>query len=174
MSDVSPGEPNVRAAEESDVDACVQLALAAAPGGGGSSDPEVWRGALGRDVQDPDRQLVVAVAEDRIVGYARAHLVEAADGAAVDAAPPGYYLIGLWVDPGHRHGGLGASLTAARLRWISERAGEAWFFTEATNAASIALHERFGFVEVTRRFSFRGVPFEDGARILFRTVLRGG
>ena len=41
----------------------------------------------------------------------------------------------------------------------------------ARNTASIELHERFGFEEITRRFSFPGLTFKGGEGILFRLRL---
>jgi ribosomal protein S18 acetylase RimI-like enzyme len=92
--------------------------------------------------------------------------------ASADTAPRGYYLTGIFVDPAHRRGGIGFALTQARLDWIRERDDEAWFFANAWNTASIELHRRFGFDEVTRRFSFPSVTFDGGEGILFRAALR--
>jgi RimJ/RimL family protein N-acetyltransferase len=89
-----------------------------------------------------------------IIGYARARLFEPEAQVPDDIAPPGYYLMGVFVVPNERRTGIGAALTQARLDWIANRAPTAWFFVNARNAASIALHERLGFEEVTRRFSF--------------------
>jgi hypothetical protein len=66
---------------------------------------------------------------------------------------------------------VGAALTDARLEWISGRATEAWYFSNACNAASIRLHARFAFREVTREFTLPGVTFEGGEGILFRAGL---
>jgi L-amino acid N-acyltransferase YncA len=57
-----------------------------------------------------------------------------------------------------------------RLDWIRRRAAEAWFFANARNTASIALHRELGFEEVSRRFSFPGLTFDGGDGILFRLV----
>ena len=74
--------------------------------------------------------------------------------APTDIAPPGYYLMGLVVRPDHRRQGVGAALTRARIDWILKRADAAWYFANARNAASIALHEPFGFEEVMRSFFY--------------------
>jgi hypothetical protein len=47
-------------------------------------------------------------------------------------------------------------------------ADEVWYFTSAINSASIAMHARLGFTEVTRDFEFPGVTFTSGQGILFR------
>jgi ribosomal protein S18 acetylase RimI-like enzyme len=158
----------VRAATPDDIAACVDLALIAVAGEGGAKDAAFWHGAFSRDLGDPQRNFAVAASGNQIVGYARAHLFEPEADAQSGRAPSGYYLIGLFVSPDHRRCGLGASLTSFRLDWIRQRADEAWFFANAKNVASIELHERFGFEEVTRRFSFPGVTFDGGEGILFR------
>lgn len=110
----------------------------------------------------------------RIIGYGRARLHEPEPEAPADTAPRGYYLTGVFVRPDQRRGGTGAALTQARLDWISGRADDAWFFANARNTTSIELHRRFGFEEVTRRFSFPGLTFDGGEGILFRSRLRRG
>jgi len=158
----------VRDAEDFEVEACVALARLAAPEVSRTS----WRKALGGDIENPERKLVVAEAEAGVVGYGRARLFEPGSDAPRDTAPRGYYLMGLFVRPDLRRAGVGAALTETRLRWISEGAEEAWFFANAHNSASIALHRGFGFEEVTRQFSFPGLAFEGGEGILFRLGLR--
>jgi ribosomal protein S18 acetylase RimI-like enzyme len=164
-----PRDWAVRPAERRDIEACVELALRAAAGEGSSATSDFWQGALTRDVDDADRQLVVGSIADEIVGYARAHLFQPEPPSAPDVAPNGYYLIGLYVRPDCRRAGLGAALTTARLQWIGGRAAEAWFFTDARNSVSIRLHERLGFEEVTRRFTFPGLSARGN--VLFRARL---
>jgi ribosomal protein S18 acetylase RimI-like enzyme len=156
----------IRSAESSDLEACTALAVQAAAGGA-----ELWREALTRDVERPEHHLVVAAIDDQVVGYGRLRMFEPESDAPPDTAPRGYYLTGVFVHPDRRRQGLAAALTEARLRWISERADEAWYFANARNSASIDLHRRFGFEEVTRRFSFSGLTFEGGEGILFRARL---
>jgi ribosomal protein S18 acetylase RimI-like enzyme len=165
-------DPFVRAAEPSDIEACVEPALDATAGEQVARDADFWGQELARDVEHPERYLVVAVSRAEIVGYARARLFEPEHDAPSDTSPSGYYLIGLFVRPDYRRAGLGAALTDARLRWISERSDAAWFFANAGNTASITLHRRFGFEEITRQFSFPGLTFEGGEGILFRTRLQ--
>lgn len=159
----------VREGREIDVEDCVALALAAAPERGA----DAWRESLVRDVRDPERHLVVAAAGGSIVGYGRARLFEPEADAPADTAPRGYYLTGLFVAPSERRTGIGAALTRARLAWIGDRAADAWCFANARNTASIALHERLGFAEATRRFSFPDLTFHGGEGILFRLRLAG-
>lgn len=130
-----------------------------------------WGDALARDIQDPEHQLVVAEHGPAVIGYGRARLFEPEPQTPVDTAPRGYYLTGVFVVPNERRTGIGTALTQARLNWISDRATNAWFFANARNTASITLHERFGFEEITRHFSFPGVTFDGGEGILFRLRL---
>jgi ribosomal protein S18 acetylase RimI-like enzyme len=159
---------SVRAAEPGDVAACVGLALGASVDERAAAGSAFWHGALTHDIDDPTRALLVAMSDEAVVGYARARFVEPETDAPGDRVPEGYYLLGLFVAPAHRRLGLGSALTSGRLEWIRERADEAWFFSNARNVASIELHRRFGFAEVTRRFSFPGLVFEGGEGILFR------
>jgi len=153
----------VRRVAPRDLDAVVALAVEAAP----ERAREAWREVLEEECEHPERLLLVAEVEGELVGYGRARLLDAIGGA-----PTGYYLTGLFVRAGSRRAGVGAALTEARLRWIAERADEAWFFANARNDASIALHRRFGFEEVTRDFDVPGVTFDGGQGILFRSPLR--
>jgi ribosomal protein S18 acetylase RimI-like enzyme len=150
-----------------DLEACIALACAAAP----ERDAAEWHAALMLDIADPERHLVVAEAGTAIIGYGRARLFEPTSDASADTAPRGYYLAGVFVDPGHRRRGVGQALTEQRLDWIGKRAADAWFFANAQNATSIRLHQKLGFREVTRHFAFPGLTFDNGEGILFRVRL---
>ena len=115
------------------------------------------------DVESPDRLLVVAECADDVIGYGRVMRF-----VPPPLAPAGYYLMGMVVHPDHRRRGVATALTQARLDWISKHADEAWYFANARNAASIALHEPFGFEEVTRSFFYPRVDFDRGDGVLFR------
>ena len=84
--------------------------------------------------------------------------------------PPGYYLVGLIVDPAHRRAGVGEALTRARVAWTLERADAVWYFANAGNRASLDLHARLGFEEVTRDFEVAGVTFDGGEGVLARAT----
>jgi hypothetical protein len=56
------------------------------------------------------------------------------------------------------------------MAWAFQRAGEVWFFANARNRASVDLHARLGFVEVTRDFAFPGVSFDGGVGVLCRAA----
>jgi ribosomal protein S18 acetylase RimI-like enzyme len=131
----------------------------------------IWHASLLEDIESPDRLLVVAEHVDEVIGYGRVLAFAPDRDAPPDIAPPGYYLMGLVVRHDHRRRGVGGALTRARLGWISERASEAWYFANARNVASIALHQPFGFDEVTRTFVYPRVDFDHGEGILFRVRL---
>ena len=131
----------------------------------------IWRTSLLEDLESPDRLLVVAECADEVIGYGRVLRFVPQPDAPTDIAPAGYYLMGLVVHADHRRQGVGAALTRARIDWISTRADAAWYFANARNAASIALHEPFGFEEVTRSFFYPQVDFDGGEGILFRLRL---
>jgi ribosomal protein S18 acetylase RimI-like enzyme len=154
----------IREVEVADIERCVSLALLAAP----ERSSTEWRDSLLRDIENPEHNFLLAEGGGAIIGYGRARLFEPERGAPADTAPRGYYLTGVFVVPDQRRSGIGAALTRARLDWISEHAPIAWFFANARNTASIELHRRFGFEEVSRRFSFPGLAFEGGEGILFR------
>jgi ribosomal protein S18 acetylase RimI-like enzyme len=158
---------SIREGGEADLEACVALATLA--------DRErragQWRESLRGDLGDADHLLVVAESGHAVVGYARARLFEPPPDAPADTVPRGFYLTGVFVLPDRRRSGIATALTQARLDWIGHRADEAWYFTNARNTASIELHRRFGFEEVSRRFSFPGLTFEGGEGILCRLSL---
>jgi ribosomal protein S18 acetylase RimI-like enzyme len=158
----------LRTAAPDDIESTVRLACEAAPELG----EDEWREALGVDQRHhPTRLLLVADVAGNVVGYGRVRLFEHPPAAPADIAPEGYYLTGVFVHADHRRTGIGRALTEARLTWIAERADEAWFFANALNVASIELHRRLGFEEVTRHFSFPRLVFDGGEGILFRLRL---
>jgi hypothetical protein len=67
--------------------------------------------------------------------------------------------------------GLGTQLTSARLEALARVADTAWYFVNAKNQASIALHAKFGFIEHARSERIAGVDFNGGEGILFRCDL---
>jgi ribosomal protein S18 acetylase RimI-like enzyme len=132
----------------------------------GTSVPDA-RARFARDLDDPRRMLVVAEHADEIRGYGRVSYLAAGRHASARAVPEGYYLGGLFVSPALRRDGIGLALTHARMERVFELSDRVWYFANAQNTASIALHERVGFQEVTRRFEVPGVTFEGGEGVLF-------
>lgn len=140
--------------------------------------PEEAGRRLRRELGRADRELLVAHAGDDeagpVIGYGR--LTWFTSGGADGEAPSGAYLGGLVVSPTHRGRGVGTALTHARMRSAFEEHGEGavWYVANARNHASIALHERFGFREVTRDFWYPGITFEGGTGVLFRALAPTG
>ena len=119
----------------------------------------------------PDDLWLTALIGARAVGYGKVAWIEPGRVAPSNHAPAGYYLGGVSVRPDFRRRGIGHELTRRRLLWIAERAAEAFYFVNAQNRASIDLHARFGFVELTRNFHIPGASFVGGVGILFRVDL---
>jgi len=107
----------------------------------------------------------------RLVGIAKITRFTPPPDPSPNMAPAGWYLSGVIVAEDYRRRGIGRRLTQARLNWIAERDRAAYYFSNARNRASIDLHRAFGFVELTRDFTFPGAWFEGGAGILFKAEL---
>ena len=119
-----------------------------------------------------DDALLVAELDGKIVGVGRVSYFEPPQDAPENAAPGGYYLLGVNVDPKHRRRGIGKALTEARLRFIARHAPVAWFFTDAQNEASIRLHQALGFRRNTSDFWFPTAKFSPSGGLLFSLALR--
>ncbi len=144
------------------LDACVALAVQREGG-----DPAAWRTALESGMNASDRATFVGLVDGQLVGYSTVAWLAPAIGHPTSAAPDGWYLLGLVVDPRFRRRGVGRRLTAERLRWLKGRTDRVWYFVNATNRASIDLHTGFGFGLRAENLEFPGVSFTDGAGLLF-------
>jgi ribosomal protein S18 acetylase RimI-like enzyme len=149
----------------SDLEAVTALAVLHSGG-----DEAEWAESLTADFTEDQRVLMVVELDQRVVAYGKARCFKAPPDCAEDVAPDGYYLSGLVVDPRYRRRGVGTALTRGRLMWIRVRAPEAWYFTDSNNLASLELHERLGFRETSRDFTFPGVGFDGGTGVLSRLV----
>ncbi len=117
--------------------------------------------------------ILVVEHRGRPLGLAKVRHFNPPEDTPLNMAPRGWYLAGVVVRPEWRCRGLGRRLTQARLSWIAERAHRAYYFANARNRVTIELHEPFGFVELTRDFTYPGVTFEGGEGILFTAEIRG-
>jgi ribosomal protein S18 acetylase RimI-like enzyme len=159
----APDQLTVREATTADVDQCVDLIISINGG-----DPHGWRAMLQRTVDGDDQTVMVADIGGEIAGYARIVRHALPSDPPADAAPAGYYLMGLVVAAQWRRRGLAEALTKARLAWAWSRTHQVGYFASAENPASLDLHRRLGFREVTRTFSYPGVDFAGGVGILSR------
>jgi ribosomal protein S18 acetylase RimI-like enzyme len=141
------------------------------------SDPTVEIAAVERALTDDrmgrNRVLLVAEVDGSVVGFAKARYRGGEAVLGEDGLPDGWYLTGVVVDPRFRRRGVGARLTFARMQWIAERGTAAYYFANAKNRVSIALHQGFGFVEIARAPAFGSVSFAGGEGILFKAELGG-
>jgi len=118
------------------------------------------------------RLLLVAEADNVVVGFGRVVQYHPAPDSPPNVAPAGWYLGGVIVRSSFRRRGAATELTRRRLEWIAERADEAFYTVDAQNQVSISLHARFHFVQVTRDFYHPGVSFTGEGGILFRAALK--
>lgn len=147
----------------SDISGCVAVLRDHDP----SQEAQEWTARLGRDVADADKHPVVAVVGNLVVGYARTLPFHHDAASPPDAAPDGYYLLGLVVALAHRRRGVGRLLTKERLRWLVERGtASAYYYTGPDNVASRELHEQMGFRRLTRTFWFPALP-PDHCEVLY-------
>ncbi|HEY0217954.1 MAG TPA: GNAT family N-acetyltransferase, partial [Cellulomonas sp.] len=116
---------------------------------------------------DPGRLVLVATAATdlerapaEVVGWAVLARWQPAD------VPHGWYVSALTVTPSHRRVGLGARMLAGLLDWEPARGATVRSVVNATNLASVVLHERQGFREVARGRSFAGITFTGGTGVL--------
>ena len=152
------GEPIIRPARAGDFESLGRIAAARYGGDARAHAAALERfpGGAGKG-----RSLLLAAEMDgAAVGFGKCRYFERADDAPPDTGPEGWYLAGVVVGERYRRRGIGRRLTAARLQWIAARADVAYYFANARNAASIALHREFGFEEISRRFRLPGATFD--------------
>lgn len=143
------------------LDACVALAVQREGG-----DPKAWRTALEDGLDATDRATFVGLVDGQLVGYSTVAWLAPGIGHPHLAAPDGWYLLGLVVDPLFRRLGVGRRLTAERLHWLQVRTDRVWYFVSSDNQASIDLHTEFGFSLTAEDVDFPGVSF-TGRGLLF-------
>ncbi len=165
-----PRNTIIRRARRDDIDGLARLA-AERDGDTVAIHAASFESAIARAETERSSLVLAADIDSHVVGFSKARYLGARDLPAGDPAPEGWYLTGVVVDPAFRRLGAGFALTTERLRWIAERADVAYYFANARNRVSLALHERFGFVEIARGSTFAGVSFTGGEGILFRVDL---
>lgn len=162
--------PTIRPARPEDLDG---LAVLSQERNGGTLDEH--HATFAKELRENpgwvNRLLLVGVVDDRLAGFGRVVFFQSSPNAPENVAPTGWYLGGVIVTPAHRRRGIGYELTRQRLEWIRARAEEVFYVVNALNRASAALHERFGFEELTRDFFIPGASFIGGVGILYRARL---
>jgi ribosomal protein S18 acetylase RimI-like enzyme len=124
------------------------------------------------DITDELRQMVVAKANGRVVGYGR--VIELAADEAGPGTPAGCYLSGVLVDPVWRGRGIAMALTRTRLRWAFACTDIVFYVAGADNVASLRLHAALGFQEVKRFDSDRSAAGVDVLSQLVRNTATYG
>ena len=161
---------SIREGLEGDLSACAALIVTRTGG-----PVEERRERLLGDLEAPDRYVTVACAgagpDAEVVGYGGVIRHELTAEHPPGTAPSGYYLIGLIVAPAWRRHGIGELLTLDRMRWTAERAHTIWYFANVANGATLDLHQRLGFQEVTRDFTFPRAPLTPGNGVLLKAPL---
>ena len=160
--------PTIAPLRPSNVGECA--ALAAAREG---DDMARWAEVFRRRAEADPVTTFVARVDGEIAGFGAVGWLDDAEADGVRRVPPGWFLTGLVVAPAWRRRGIGAALTAHRLDWVRGRAEVVYYFANARNGATIDLHRRLGFEEVTREFAIPGVAFDGGVGVLFRARPRG-
>ena len=163
-----PADLVIRQARDADVRGIARL-VAARSGKRVAETRSTIQSEFARMAVDPTPRKLLCVAESggRIVGFGRATLVETARLSGSRGLEDGWYLMGVLVAPALRGRGVAWRLTDWRLRRIRARADQAFYFANARNQVSVALHRGFGFEELTREFAFPNVTFSGGEGILF-------
>jgi ribosomal protein S18 acetylase RimI-like enzyme len=124
------------------------------------------------DITDDSRQMFVAKANGQVIAYGR--VIKLAADEAAPGTPAGYYLSGVLVEPAWRRRGIATALTQARLHWVFDRTGEAFYVTGTDNIASLHLHAAFGFQELKRFGSERSASGVDVLSRLTRAAASPG
>lgn len=158
---VAPAAVTVHPMTTDDVEACARLAAARE-----GTDVEPWVHRFTMLLADPACLTLVATDARGVCGYGKAAFLTPTSGGG-SGAPDGWYLTGLVVAPERRRRRIGHRLTVARLGALAARGvGQVWYFANARNEVSLALHHSVGFREVTRDFTIPGVTFEGGTGVL--------
>ncbi len=121
---------------------------------GGTRDPGInvhWPREHGAEsfaaaLEDPERLVLVADFEGRVVGHLMGSVTEASARRPVRSAT----LISLYVRPEHRRAGTGARLVGEFLAWATGRGAEEVEVTAYTaNTDAVRFYERHGFAAST-------------------------
>jgi ribosomal protein S18 acetylase RimI-like enzyme len=132
----------VRDATTEDLDTTAALIDSEAGGG-----IELWRERFAEALADPMRHFLVAVVDEKIVGFGQSRLVTRSSVADAQR-PEGWYLSGLTVAPWARRRGVGTLLTQARINRLRDLTDSVFYAAEEENEPTLILHRRLGFVPI--------------------------
>ncbi len=163
----------IRRARLEDVESIARISLARE----GKGDPVDVRRRIRNEVAatlEGQAAWVVYVAEvdGQVVGYGRARLLDPEPEGDAPIGPPGWYLVGVVVDPAFRRRGIAHALTRARIAWVHERADTLYYFVHGVNRASIDLHTALGF-ELVGPIAYRRAELDAEDGRLYRLDLGG-
>ena len=113
------------------------------------------------------RLLFVAIHAGSLAGFARLMHTDKSERYRWPA-PPGWYGMGLVVDPQLRRRGVATALAAHRFAWLQARQVPMLYsFANSRNLSSVAYHQAQGFCETGRAAGYLDVDFDGGEGILF-------
>ena len=113
-------------------------------------------------------QVFLAEVGGQPAGYGKCGWRDYSGGGAVD----GWYLLGVVVHPDFWRRGAASALARRRFRWLRDQGAEAvWSFSNSRNPASLDMHRKHGFAEVTRDFTIPNISFSGGEGVLMRRGL---
>jgi len=160
----------IRPATEADLQSITDIILARE----GGTSSIILDKLIGQLNEGLDRCcIIVAVYSNPVIGWARSVYFSPPPDSPVNVALEGWYLAGLMVNPSNCRQSIGINLTRHRLDWLSQRTNSIYYFANAQNTVTIELHEKLGFNELTRDFTFPGVTFSgEGIGILFSINLK--
>lgn len=83
--------------------------------------------------------------------------------------PDGCYCMGMMVDPKYRRHNVAKFLWDNRMKWIQGLGvKQVYSIVACDNSASLRMHQKFGFDEVSRAAGYMNVSFDCGEGILFK------
>lgn len=115
-------------------------------------------------------KLYVAELDDKVIGFCRfAHSHGLPANKKVFPAPEGWYGLGILVSPHFRRRKVAEFLSTQRVAVLKELgATELYSVVDSTNLTSMKMHQKFGFIEISRAHGFLHIGFNGGIGCLFK------
>ena len=143
-------ETTIRPARPGDVPGLVECSIGLFAEDGGTRDAtmnvdwpkEFGAESMGSGIDDPDRLVLAAVREGRVVGHLTGRVAEGSPVRPVKVAT----LASMYVRPEARDGGVGSQLVEAFKTWAREKSADRIAVTAyASNESAIRFYRRNGF-----------------------------